>query len=101
MVRPSLVLRWTGLIRLALQLATASQVSKIQGSPSGAHLPVCRYAYLMLAVELLGAAAVLLGGLVIMRRAPRLPATRKERWRADPEDAGSGWSTQVSPVPCQ
>lgn len=55
----------------------------------------------MLAAELLGAAAVLLGGLVITRRAPRLPVARKERWKADPEDQGGGWSIQVSPVPSQ
>ncbi|KAK9845425.1 hypothetical protein WJX81_006137 [Elliptochloris bilobata] len=57
------------------------------------------YAYLMLAVELLGAAAVLLGGLAIVRRTPRLPVPRTERWKADLKDAGGGWSIQVL-LPC-
>jgi len=48
-------------------------------------------------VELLSAAAVLLGGLAIMRRAPRGAAPHARRWKQDAEAAGCDTDIQVRP----
>jgi len=56
-----------------------------------------RYGCAFLAVELLSAAAVLLGGLAIMRRAPRGAALHARRWKEDAESAGCDTDIQVRP----
>ena len=48
-------------------------------------------------MELLSAAAVLLGGLAIMRRAPRGAAPHARRWKQDAEAAGCDTDIQVRP----
>ena len=107
-VRSNLLPHCCALLCPAVRFATAKSSKQCPGRvphrrPSPLSDNTCcsvrRYAYLMLAVEMLGAAAVLLCGLAITRRAPRLPAARKERWKADPEDQGGGWSIQVCPFP--
>lgn len=60
----------------------------------------CRYAYAFLAFELLSAVTVLLCGLAIVRRAPRIAAPQSKLWKDETENAGGSFHVQVAPAAC-
>ncbi len=101
--------RWTALQHLhtdALKVHIGNKVVKVRRSQCHLVLVMqvlwnaCRYAYAFLAFELLSAVSVLLYGLAIVRRAPRVAAPRSELWKKETEDAGGSFHVQVAPAAC-